>query len=179
MARRADPCDQAKAAAPGPRTSRSLALKLDRRDRRILEELQRDDTITYRTLSERVALSPSACVLRVQQMEKAGIIRGYHAAVAITKVDPVVFMVAEIALASHNPVDLKQFDRLLREMPEVVEALRVNGPFDYLVRFMLPSLQDWQPFAHRLLDPANKVEKMVTHVVMEEVKPFAGYPIPL
>jgi Lrp/AsnC family leucine-responsive transcriptional regulator len=163
--------------APAPRASRSIALKLDRRDRRILEELQRDNTITYRALSERVALSPSACVLRVQQMEKAGIIRGYHADIAIEKVQPVVFMVAEIALASHNPDALRAFDKLLLETPEVIEVLRVNGPFDYVVRFMLPSVQDWHPFAVRLLDPVHKVEKMITHVVMQEVKPFVGYPI--
>lgn len=133
--------------------------------------------ITYRALSERVALSPSACVLRVQQMEKAGIIRGYHAAVAIEKVEPVVFMVAEIALASHHPDDIRAFDRVLREMPEVIEVLRVNGPLDYIVRVMLPSVQDWHGFAVRLTDPAHKVEKMVTHVVMEEVQRFTGYPL--
>ncbi|WCL53271.1 Lrp/AsnC family transcriptional regulator [Gimibacter soli] len=152
--------------------------KLDKRDYLILKELQDDSTITYRTMSERVALSPSACVSRVQLMEKSGVILGYHASIAIEKVRPTLVMLAEISLASHNPDDIRAFDNLLKSMPEIVEVLRVNGPFDYVVRFCLSGVHEWQEFAHRLLEPKYKVEKMVTHVVMEETKRFAGYPVP-
>lgn len=153
-------------------------IKLDRRDLKILQELQADNTITYRALSDRVALSASACVARVKQLEEAGLITGYHAAIAIERVRPTFVMVAEIALASHNPDDIARFDDLLLTTPEVIEALRVNGPFDYIVRFMLWNVREWQAFAHRILEPKFKVEKMVSHVVMEELKRFKGYPIP-
>jgi DNA-binding Lrp family transcriptional regulator len=152
-------------------------LKLDRLDLKILHELQTDSTITYRTLSERVALSPSACVGRVKQMEEAGIISGYHAAIAIERVRPTLIMIAEISLASHSVEDLERFDRLLLGTREVVEVMRVNGPFDYIVRIMLPGVAEWHAFAKRLLLPDYKVQKMTTHVVMQELKPFAGYPV--
>jgi Lrp/AsnC family transcriptional regulator, leucine-responsive regulatory protein len=154
-------------------------LKLDRRDHKILRELQADSTITYRSLSERVALSPSACVARVKSLEEAGIIKGYHAHIAINRVRPTLVMIAEISLASHQVEDLAKFDKLLQDTPEVVEVLRVNGPFDYIVRIMLPSVDEWQPFANRLLSAAQKVQKMVTHVVMQDFKPFNGYPVGL
>jgi DNA-binding Lrp family transcriptional regulator len=152
-------------------------LKLDRRDHKILRELQADSTITYRNLSERVALSPSACVARVKAMEEAGIIKGYHAHIAINRVRPTLVMIAEITLASHQLDDLAKFDKLLQDTPEVVEVLRVNGPFDYIIRIMLPSVDEWHPFAARLLSDAQKVQKMVTHVVMQDFKPFNGYPV--
>lgn len=158
---------------------KSPSNQLDKRDLRILEELQANSTITYRELGDRVALSPSACVSRVKSMEKSGIIVGYHASVAIEKVRPTLFMIAEISLSSHNPNDLRVFDKLLCSTPEIVEVLRVNGPFDYIVRFLLSNVQEWQEFAHRLIEPKYKVEKMVTHVVMEETKRFTGYPLPL
>jgi DNA-binding Lrp family transcriptional regulator len=153
-------------------------LKLDRRDHKILHELQSDSTITYRNLSERVALSPSACVARVKALEEAGIIKGYHAQIAINRVRPTLVMIAEISLASHQTDDLAKFDKLLQDTPEVVEVLRVNGPFDYIVRIMLPSVDEWQPFAARLVSTEYKVQKMVTHVVMQDFKPFNGYPVP-
>jgi len=152
-------------------------LKLDKLDLKILHELQIDSTITYRALSERVALSPSACVGRVRQLEENGIISGYHASVAIDRVRPTLIMVAEISLASHSVEDIERFDKLLLGTREVVEVMRVNGPFDYIVRIMLPAVSEWQAFAKRLLLPEYKVQKMITHVVMEELKPFAGYPV--
>lgn len=154
-------------------------LKLDRLDLKILRELQANSTITYRDLSDRVALSASACVSRVKQLEKAGVITGYHASVAVSRVRPTLIMMAEIALASHQVEDLERFDRLLVDTPEIVEALRVNGPFDYLVRILLNGIDEWQGFTKRLLLPEFKVQKMVTHVVMQELKPFGGYPVPL
>jgi Lrp/AsnC family leucine-responsive transcriptional regulator len=86
-------------------------------------------------------------------------------------------MVAEISLASHSVEDIDRFDQLLLGTREVVEVMRVNGPFDYIVRIMLPSVAEWQAFAKRLLLPEYKVQKMITHVVMQELKPFAGYPV--
>ncbi len=153
-------------------------IRLDKRDLRILQELQADNSITYRTMADRVALSPSACVSRVQQMEKAGVICGYHARIDINKVRPTLVMMAEISLSSHHPSDLQAFDNLLRSMPEIVEILRVNGPVDYIVRILLSDVHEWHDFAHRLIASDNKVEKMVTHIVMEETKPFYGYPAP-
>ena len=153
-------------------------MNLDKRDLKILHELQANNTITYRELANRVALSPSACVTRVKQLEDEGYILGYHAAIAIERVRPTFVMVAEIALASHVPDDIAHFDNLLLATPEVIEVLRVNGSFDYIVKFLLSDVREWQGFAHRLLAPQNKVEKMVSHVVMQELKPFSGYPIP-
>jgi Lrp/AsnC family transcriptional regulator, leucine-responsive regulatory protein len=152
-------------------------LKLDKLDLKILHELQANNTITYRALSDRVALSPSACVARVKQLEEAGIIQGYHASIAIARVRPTLVMMAEITLASHQVEDIDRFDKLLLGTREVVEVLRVNGPFDYIVRIMLASVEEWHGFAKRLLLPEYKVQKMVTHIVMQDLKPFNGYPV--
>jgi DNA-binding Lrp family transcriptional regulator len=151
--------------------------KADKLDHKILHELQADNTITYRELSERVALSPSACMARVTALEKAGIIEGYHAQIEVWRIQPVQIMIAEITLAPHQPEELAKFEKMLRDMPEVVEVQRLEGPVDYLIRTMLPSVADWKPFARRILSCECRVQKMITHVVMQEIKPFAGYPL--
>lgn len=152
--------------------------KLDSRDRKILQELQANSTITYRDLSDRVALSPSACVARVKIMEQANIIEGYHAHIAVSRIQAMIVMIAEITLDSHRLEDLGRYDHFLQSLPEVVEVLRVHGPTDYIVRIMLPSVEDWQPFGTRLLSEDFKVRKMNTHLVVQHFKPFKGYPVP-
>ena len=151
--------------------------RLDGIDLKILEELQADSTITYRELSTRVALSASACVARVKQLEKQGIILGYHAAVAVERVRPTLLVMAEVVMRKHAIAELDRFDRFLHTRPEVIEIMRVQGPSDYILKLMMSDMREWRTFAHRLLSPENGVERMVSHLVIEEPKTFTGYPL--
>jgi len=151
--------------------------RLDGIDLKILEELQADSTITYRALSKRVALSPSACVARVKRLEHAGIIQGYHAAIAVERVRPTLLVMAELVMRKHAIAELDRFDRFLHTRPEVIEIMRVQGPSDYILKLMMSDMREWRTFAHRLLSPENGVERMVSHLVIEEPKSFTGYPL--
>ena len=151
--------------------------RIDGTDVKILEALQADCTITYRDLSARVALSPSACVTRVKQLERNGVIRGYHAAVDIEKVRPTLLVIAELILRSHVIAEMDRFDAFLRSRPEVLEIMRVQGPSDYILKLMMSDIREWRAFAHRLLSPEHGVERMVSHLVIEEPMTFTGYPI--
>ena len=62
---------------------------LDRTDLKILQALQSEGRLTNQTLAARVALSPSACLARIRQLEASGVISGYHAHVALELVRPV------------------------------------------------------------------------------------------
>ena len=152
-------------------------LRLDGIDLKILEELQADSTITYRELSTRVALSASACVARVKQLEKRGVILGYHAAIAVERVRPTLLVMAEVVMRKHAIAELDRFDRFLHTRPEVIEIMRVQGPSDYILKLMMSDMREWRTFAHRLLSPENGVERMVSHLVIEEPKTFTGYPL--
>ncbi len=152
-------------------------LRLDGIDLRILEELQADSTVTYRQLSARVSLSASACVARVKRLETQGIILGYHAAVAVDRVRPTLLVMAEVVMRKHAIADLDRFDRFLHTRPEVVEIMRVQGPSDYILKLVMSDMREWRTFAHRLLSPENGVERMVSHLVIEEPKTFTGYPL--
>ena len=161
----------------GARQEAQSNFRLDGIDLKILEELQADSTITYRKLSTRVALSPSACVARVKQLESQGIILGYHASIAVERVRPTLLVMAEVIMRKHAIAELDRFDRFLHTLPEVVEIMRVQGPSDYILKLMMSDMREWRAFAHRLLSPENGVERMVSHLVIEEPKVFAGYPL--
>ena len=84
-------------------------IKLDPTDLRILDEIQRDGRITKLALAERVGLSPTPCWTRLARLEKAGIVYGYHARVAIRAVTPVATVLVELTLASHRQADFDRF----------------------------------------------------------------------
>ena len=155
------------------------SLRLDRIDIKILQTLQANSRITNKQLAEKVALSPSACLARVKQLEGAGIITGYHAQIDAERVRPTLQMIAEIAVKQHRPEDLDAFDKALRKFPQVIEAARVSGPYDYVVRLIVADLREWRALADSILKLELGVEKMTTHVVVNEVKRFEGYPLTL
>ncbi len=155
-----------------------MALKtLDRIDLKILNVLQQDARITNQALAERVALSPSACLNRVRALESRGLINGYRAHVAVDRIRSATIVLAQVSFKQHALEDFRDFDQRILAMPEVVEAFRVSGTFDYMLRVIVDDVHEWKDLARGLLGGHYGVEKIVSHFLMDEVKPFSGYPL--
>ena len=82
---------------------------LDRIDRRILAALQADGRLTNQALSEQVALSPSACLVRVRRLEHIGIIQGYHARIDPLRLHVGLVLYVEVTLKGHSPTEHGSF----------------------------------------------------------------------
>ncbi len=150
---------------------------LDRLDLRILAILQADGRITNQALAEQVALSPSACLARVRRLEADGLILGYHARLDIERIRPTVTIYGEVTLKSHRPADLAAFEAVLSEIPEVVEAAQVSGPFDYLIKVVTHDVRAWGALADRLLQEGLGDDKIASHILMKDAKPYRGTPV--
>lgn len=153
------------------------AKALDRTDLKILDVLQQDARITNQALGERVALSPSACLARVRALEAKGLIRGYHAHVAVDRIRSATVVLAQVTFKQHALEEFTEFDRRILAMPEVVEASRISGAHDYLLRVIVNDVHHWKDIARLLLGGDYGVEKIVSQFLMDEVKPFSGYPL--
>ncbi|MCL7715246.1 Lrp/AsnC family transcriptional regulator [Stenotrophomonas mori] len=153
------------------------AKALDRTDLKILDVLQQDARITNQALGERVALSPSACLARVRALEAKGLIRGYHAHVAVDRIRSATVVLAQVTFKQHALEEFTEFDRRILAMPEVVEASRISGAHDYLLRVIVNDVHHWKDIARALLGGDYGVEKIVSQFLMDEVKPFSGYPL--
>lgn len=140
-------------------------IKLDRRDIQILSILQQQGRITKTALAEKVNLSPTPCWERLKRLEKAGVIEGYNARLCVTKIAPhnVVFMQAE--LLSHQTHDFKCFENALAKIDEVVECWSVGGGFDYLIKFMVKSIDHYQNIVDELLGAEVGLNRYYTYVV--------------
>jgi Lrp/AsnC family transcriptional regulator, leucine-responsive regulatory protein len=155
----------------------AAAAAIDGIDRKILDILQRDARVTNQRLSELVSLSPSACYERVRRLEKAGILAGYRATLGLEKLCRSVTVVATAQLASHDQAAFQRFEAAVKATPEIVEAVLVSGPFDYVLRFVAPDMSAYHTAADTLLSKGPPLAQFHSHVVLERTKPFAGFPL--
>lgn len=151
--------------------------ELDRTDLRILETIQSNGRITNQNLAKQVMLSPSACHKRLHSMEAHGLITNYRGDIALEKIRPIMIVYAEISMRRHVLEVFERFEKILANTPEIVEASRVSGPFDYMAKIVVTDMQDWKELAVTMLNEEHGVEKVVTQVVMQTVKRYTGMPI--
>lgn len=59
----------------------------------------------------------------------------------------------------------------------MVEAARVSGPFDYLIKVVCSDVRAWGELADRLLQEGLGVDKIASHILMKDAKPFTGAPV--
>lgn len=125
-------------------------MKLDKSDQLLLDLLVRDARMSFRKLSERVGLSPSTCLNRVKRLEALGVIVGYRAVVASAGVNGHLEGWAGIRLIGATAATIEQFLRLIGTTPEIVEAHRISGDYDYAIRFRASGLDVWNTFRRDL-----------------------------
>lgn len=152
--------------------------KLDQIDLRILRELQLDGRITNQALSEKVGLTARPCLERVRRLEKDGLIQRYRAHLDIRKVQPCIFVLAEIALERQGRDGRQLFERRLRATPEVVECWEVSGTFDYIAKLVCPDLSAYQDLTQSWIDdPDLGVARVQSNVVLRPVRDAAPFPL--
>ncbi|TPK69548.1 Lrp/AsnC family transcriptional regulator [Mesorhizobium sp. B2-4-19] len=153
------------------------AAKLDAIDLKILDAIQRDGRITKLALAEQVGLSPTPCWMRLRKLEKAGIVSGYHARIAMRVVAPVAIVLMEVTLASHRQVDFDRFERVIRDIPEIVACWSVGGGVDYVLKVMARDIDAYQRLVDGLLDREIGIDRYFTYIVTKTVKEEIALPI--
>lgn len=151
--------------------------KIDRIDLKILAALQSDARITSQALADAAGLSPSPCLQRVKRLEKRGILKDYLARVSIDDIANTVTVIAAVSLESHAKQQFDRFEQAAAEIPELVECHKVSGPFDYFLRFVCANVPAYERISDDLLRTGPAGMKVSSHVVLQQTKPFTGYPL--
>lgn len=152
-------------------------LRLDPIDLKILDAIQRDGRITKLALADKVGLSPTPCWTRLRKLEKAGIVSGYHASVAMRLITPVATVLMEVMLASHRQADFDRFEHVIRDIPEIVACWSVGVVVDYVLKVMARDIDAYQRLVDALLDREICIERYFTYVVTKTVKDDSVLPI--
>jgi DNA-binding Lrp family transcriptional regulator len=152
-------------------------VKLDRIDRRILHDLQADGRMTNVDLARRAGISAPPCLRRVRALEKAGLIKGYHAEVNAEALGYAVTVFAQVGLSSQAESDLKAFEALIASYPEVRECHMLAGEADFLLRIVATDWDAYQRFLTTKLTPAPNVSHVKTALAIRTSKSEPGVPI--
>ena len=144
--------------------------EIDQINARILQELGRDGRISNIELAERVGLSPSACLRRVQELERSGVIAGYRAVLnpAALGVGFVVYIA--VGLSEHSKEAQEGFERSISLSPEVRECHNITGNVEYLLRVEARDLADYKHFHAEVLGALPQVKSITSYVVMGSPK---------
>lgn len=143
---------------------------LDDIDRRILRELGREGRLSNLALAERVGLSPSACLRRVQSLEASGIISGYRAVLSGEKLGTGFVSYLMVGLNRHTKQSQNDFERAMAVAPQVVECHNITGAVEYLLRVEVADLAAYKHFHTEILGALPQVDRLTTYVVMGSPK---------
>ncbi|WP_448211604.1 leucine-responsive transcriptional regulator Lrp [Colwellia sp. MEBiC06753] len=157
--------------------SNQVEKKLDRIDRNILVELQRNGRISNVELSKRVGLSPTPCLERVKRLESDGYITGYQAILDPSKLDCALLVIVEITLTKTSPDVFDDFSKAVQKLDVIQECHLVSGDFDFLLKTRVKDMKAYRKLLGDTLLTLPAVSESRTYVVMEEVKSENVLPI--
>jgi len=129
---------------------------MDRLDKRILNELQADGTLTNAELAERVGLSATPCARRVKQLEEEGVIARRVVLLNASKLGLKLHALVQISMDKHTPDRFEHFESEVKKHPEVIELMLITGQSaDYLLKLVLPDMDHYHDF---LLNKITRIE---------------------
>ena len=144
--------------------------KIDAISTRILQVLSAEGRLANLDLAARVGLSPSACLRRVQELERAGIIKGYRAVLDHGKLGIGFLAYVTVGLNSHTKVAQESFERAISRASEVRECHNITGTVEYLLRVETVDLAAFKHWHTDVLGILPQVQSITTFVVMGSPK---------
>jgi DNA-binding Lrp family transcriptional regulator len=142
---------------------------VDSIDRKILAELQQDGRLTITELAAKIGLSISPCHRRLRELERSGVIRGYRAIVDAQAVGLAFEALLFVTMRQEDRDTLLGFERAVAEIPNVVQAQRLFGDPDYLLRILTTDLTAYQRLEDDVLATLPGVQRLTSTLVMKRV----------
>lgn len=151
---------------------------MDAIDRAILYQLQADGRLANNELADRVGLSPSPCLRRVRNLEREGIIAGYTAILDRHRSGLAYEPLVWVTLSAVTRQAMVDFEAAVDEIPQVVEALRMMGQPDYLLRVVTADGDAFEALYIDTLAALPHVQTLTSQLAMKVVKRSHTLPIP-
>ena len=149
---------------------------MDRVDRAILSQLMKDGRLANTELADRVGLSPSPCLRRVRNLERTGVITGYHAAVDLAAIGRGFEVLLHVEMALQDRATLEAFEAEITQINEVTECRRMFGHPDYLLWLATTDLDAYERLYMAKLTDLPGVARTNSQFTMKTVKNSTGLP---
>jgi len=152
-------------------------MRIDKTDVRILREVQADARISVAELAKRVALTPTPCARRLQQLEEAGVIKAYVAVLDQGALGLPVDAFVEVRLTREGKAEVAEFESRVHEYPQVMQCWALSGGSDYLLRVVAADLEGYNRFLRDELLSLGCVDHVQTGFALQRVVDRTALPL--
>ncbi|WP_370278997.1 Lrp/AsnC family transcriptional regulator [Pontibacterium sp.] len=150
---------------------------MDKTDRKILDLLQSDCTLSVSEIAEQVNLSTTPCWKRIKRLEDEGIIKARVALLDGAKIQLGISVFVHIKTQHHDSAWLEKFAERVMYFDEVVECYRMSGEWDYLLRVVVKDIETFDVFYKKLINDIDGLSNVTSSFSMEEIKYTTKLPI--
>src|SRR5262245_26162379 len=151
---------------------------MDEIDREILRHLQQNGRMSNFELAKAIGLSPTPTLRRVRRLESSGAIRGYRAVVDPTAIERSFHVLVWVDLVQGTRETIEAFEQALLEIPDVIEAQRLFGEPDYLLRVAVRDSDAYEHLYTNRLAALPGVSKARSQIGIKTIKQGPALPIP-
>lgn len=150
---------------------------LDQIDKRLLQVLQEDGSLSHAELAERVGASAASCWRRIKALEASGILGNTVRLVDAGKVGRGVNVLCHVRMRNHLTENRDAFEALIRSRPEIMEGFSMSGDWDYLLRIVVQDVADYERFLMRVLLSHPSVATASSHFALALAKYTTAIPL--
>jgi len=145
-------------------------IDIDAINSKILSVLERDGRISNTDLAAKVGLSASACLRRVQELERSGVIKGYRAVIDRSAKGGSITVFVTVGLSGQLTKDARAFERAMEAAPHVTECHNITGSVEYLLRVEVHDLATYKDFHANVLGSLSQVGSITSHICLGSSK---------
>ena len=154
-----------------------ISPELDKIDKILLKELQRDCRQSVAELAAAAGLSPSACHRRMKLLEEAGAITGFTAVLDRRALGLTIEFFVEVSLTAQTEQAFERFEAAVKRVPEILECHLMSGQFDYLLRVAAADAADYERVHRQRISRLPGVQRIQSALALRTVKAWSGYPV--
>lgn len=150
---------------------------LDETDKKILQVLQQDASLSNKEIADKVNKSIAAVHERIRRLKAGGYIKKIVAILDRKKIDKNLVAFCHVLLYNHTNKTLQEFEKSVARFPEVLECLQMTGAFDFILRVAVKDMDDYQDFYRNKLAAVPNVTTVQSFFILSEAKSDFGYQI--
>jgi Lrp/AsnC family transcriptional regulator len=153
-----------------------MAAQLDNIDRKILVELQRDASQSLDDIAKKVGASKTPVWNRIKKLRETGVIKSQTVILDADKLGLEACFFVLVRTSEHEKEWQDKFLNALLERDEVLEAHRLAGDIDYILKVRVTNAKAYDVFYQALISEV-KIFNVTALLSMEEIKSTQRLPV--
>ena len=149
---------------------------MDKLEKKILEQLQKNGGLTAAELADRIGLSKAPCWRRIKRLEEEGIIKQTVALLDARSLNLGTTVFVTLKTGNHSEAWFEKFVKAVRDIPEVTEIHRMSGDVDYLMRIVVPDIDAYDVVYKRLI-ASCEFQDVSASFALETIKYTTALPL--